>query len=160
MSNNIRSLKRAKEKQQAKEGVIKVTLAQIIRSLGPQPEIPGAIDFLMSQALPIRTSFQLNKIAKAAIIEFQEYQAAKKTLCERLANKDKDGKAIILEDGKPSTKGEYDIPADKLVELEKEHADLIAMEVEIPGQQIKVGDLGDARIAPAHLMALEWLVID
>lgn len=157
MSSKVRSLEKARERQKAKDGVITVTLEQLIESA-------GAASQLLSKSIPIRTAFQLSKIAKASNVELEQYNASQNTLSERYANKDEDGKAIRLAvDGGPYVEGQsfrYDIPADKLEGFGKEMKELQSIEVEIPGQQIKVSELGDISIEPGLLMKLEWLITD
>lgn len=157
MSNKIRSLAKARERQQAKAGMLTMTLSTLVTS-------EQSLGTLIGQALPIRASFQISKIVRLAGAELQGYQESRKTLCEKYANKDADGRPIMLgPDDKPVKEGEpgrYDIPADNLEAFNKEHAELLTVEVAIPGQQIKVSELGDVRIAPAHIMALDWLLTE
>lgn len=157
MSNKIRSLARAREKQQAKDGTITVTLAQLNQSI-------GALSELTTQPIAIRTSFQIGKIIKAVNSEMEQYNASRTKLCEQYSNKDIEGKAIMVgADGKPIVEGQpgrYDIPKEKMPEFEKELAELLAIETQVPGQQIKVSDLNTVNIAPALLMNLEWLITD
>lgn len=166
MSDRVRSMQKARERKQAQENpqTITATLAQLLQTLGQNPGFPGALDVLYGQPIPIKTSFRLCKIALAVGEEVKRFNETKKILCERFSNKDDEGKAIMLNaENRPIKEGEagrYDIPPDKMADFEKEYGELIATEVTIPGQQIKIADIGNVTIAPAHLMNLEWLITD
>lgn len=157
MSNKVRSMQREIEKRKFRDGVIATTLGELIQS-------EQSLGVLIDQQLPIRASFQISKIVKAASVEIAQYQESRKLLCERHSNKDEDGKAIMLgNDNNPVAEGQpgrYDIPADKMPEFEKEHAELMATEVSIPGTQVKISELGSVTIAPANLMTLDWLITE
>ena len=146
------------------EESIAAKLEDLLNSLGPDPQMPGALNILCGQSLPIVLSFRLLKLVHAVNLELEQYQAARKLLCERFAKKDEEGKAIMVShDGSPLVEGQpgkYDIPDDKMPEFNKELQTLLATEVSIPGKQIKVLELSSVRMAPAHLMALEWLVVE
>jgi len=165
MSNTIRSLAKARERQQAKAGEIPVTLGTLVSCATAQPPNVSALGMLLGQRdIPIKQSFLIGKIAKAVFAEIESYQESHKTLAEKYANKGSDGKAIILNaEGKPIAEGEqgrYDIPKDKLPAFESEHQDLLATEVSIPGQKINVNELHGAKMAPAYLMAIEWMIAE
>jgi len=144
---NLRSMKRARERQQAKAGEITISLGQAINSTQSLNALLG-----MSE-IPIRQSFLIGKIARSLSTEIEQYQASRKSLCERYAEKDGDKPRMIpATDSQPE---HYDIK--NMAELEKEHQELIATEVTIPGTKIKVSDLAGVKIAPAHVMNLDWL---
>jgi hypothetical protein len=164
MSNRVRSLEKARHRKEHVEG-IKVTLNQLLDSTSVNPVMLGPLDMLSRQPIPIVTSFELLKVARAAAQEVEQYEAARKVLCERYTNKDAEGKAIMLdEDNKPVSEGQpghhYDIPTDKIADFNNELIELRATEVTIPGKQIKVSDLLGVKIAPTHLLALEWLLVE
>lgn len=166
MSNKVASIKKARERQQAKDGQISVTLAQLIGSAMQTKEnpAPSLQRLLADNAIPIRQSYLLGKITRSVFEEIKAYQSSHTALCEKHAERDSDGKARILDDeGKPVADGQpgmYDISADKMESFNKELAELLTTEVVIPGQQIKVSELQGVKIAPAHMMTLEWLIGD
>lgn len=160
----VRSIRRKAERENTEDKTIRATLAQLITSHSLSPKFAGPLDILCQQPIPIVTSFRLSKLVAAVDREIEPYQTAKKALCERYANKDGEGKAIILdekgkrvEDGQP---GKYDIPSKDLEAFEKEHATLTETEVTLPGEKIKVAELGNITIAPAYLVHLAWLLAD
>lgn len=157
MSSKIRSLARARERQQLKTNEITVSLDTLLNS-------GGSLGVLMGKDIPIRQSFSLGKIVKGVNAEIEQYNESRKSLCEKYSNKDGDGKPIMIdEEGKVVAEGQpgrYDIPKDKMAEFEKEHKELTTMQVSFPGSRIKVSDLGDIKIAAAHLMNLDWLIED
>lgn len=161
MTNKVRSIARAinrKAEQDAASEGLKVTLGQLL-----QFQTPGnPLDLLIRYPIPIKTSYRLSKIAKAVDSELDEYQAALKTLLERYANKDAEGKIVILgDDGKRVTEGsgQPDIPADKKADVQREHGELLTTEVTIPGKQIAINELGDIQMSAANLLSLDWLLI-
>lgn len=166
MSNKVRSIAKARERQQAKDGQITVTLARLVGSAMQTKENPApALHHLLGQhEMPIKQSFLIGKIANSVFEEIKAYQTTHTTLCEKYAEKDAAGKARILDaEGKQVAEGQpgsYDIPADKMADFNKELAELLETEVTISGQQVKVSELQGVKIAPAYMMALDWLIGD
>lgn len=154
----IRSMKRARDRQQAKVGEITISLGQALGSTQSLNALLGMGE------IPIRQSFLIGKKARSLSTDIEQYQVSRKALCERYAEKDADGKPRMIDgegkvitDGRP---GNYDISEAKMPEFEKEHQDLLATEVTIPGTKIKVNDLSGVKIAPAHVMSLDFLLKD
>lgn len=155
--NNVRALK-PKDAQS-----ITVTLKELVECTSEIPQIPGALDVLCGQRIPAVVSFRLSKIAAAINSELKHYGEAKKALGERYADKDAQGKAVILNAaGTPSTDGTgaYKIPPEKQSDATKELLELQATSVTIPGEMVKIGDLVNVTIAPAHLLSLSWLITE
>lgn len=160
----VRSIKRKAERENTEDKTIRATLAQLITSHSQSPQFAGPLDILCQQPIPIVVSLRLMRLLLAIDQEIEPYQAAKKMLCERYANKDGEGKAIILdekgervEDGRP---GKFDIPQKDLEAFEKEHATLTETEVTLPGAKLKGAELGNITIAPAYLVHLAWLIAE
>lgn len=155
MSSKVRSLARARKLHNEKAGEIVVPLLGLINS-------NSSLAVLIGCAMPIRQSFLLAKLVKSVAAEIEQYQSANKVLCEKYANKDGEGKAVILDtEGKRVVEGQpgrYDIPEEKMVDFNREHHELIETEVSIPGVRIKVSDLNGVSIAPAHMVNLDWLI--
>lgn len=162
----VRSIRRKAEREKTEDKTIRATLGQLTASHSTSPKFAGPLDVLCQQPIPIVTSLRLSRLLLAIDREIEPYQSAKKTLCERYANKDGEGKAIILDE-----KGErvedvqsgtytYDIPSKDLEEFEKEHATLTETEVTLPGEKIKGAELGNITIAPVYLKHLAWLIAD
>lgn len=112
--------------------------------------------------MPIRQSFLLGKLVRNVSSEVEQYEASRKTLCEKYANKTSDEKPRMIDsEGKEVAEGQpgrYDIPKDRMPDFDKEHADLLATEVTISGATMKINDLVGVKIAPAHMMNLDWLI--
>lgn len=157
MSSKVRSIQREIKRKAVKDGVVPVTLGQLLQSI-------GALNYLTAQALAASVSFRIGRMLKAINGELEQYELSRKTLCERFSNKNAEGKAIMLnaknEPIEEGQQGRYDIPKEKMEEFEKELTELSAVEVELPGQQIHVSDLGSVNIAPAHLMILDWMIAE
>ena len=165
MSNKIRSIAKARERQQAKSGEITVSLGRLIHCGMQTEQNPfPSLFVLVGQELPIRQSFLLGKLTKSVSAEIEQYQASRKTLCEKYSEKDGEGKARMIDaEGKPVAEGQpgnYDIPKERMDDFSKEHQELIDTEVSIPGVKIKINDLAGVKISPAHVMALEWLICE
>lgn len=165
MSSKIRSLKRERERREAKDSEIVVTLGQLINSAmqteqNPQP----ALYVLLSRPeIPIATAHKIGKITRHVAEEIKSYQESYKALCEKYANKDGDKPRIVDAEGKLVAEGQpgrYDIPKERDAEFQKEHNELVALEVSLPGQTIKVSELQGVRIAPMYTMALDWLLTE
>lgn len=70
-------------------------------------------------------------------------------------------KAKELSEGKLKENGtEFDIPKADLVKLNEELSVLLDTEIELDITPIKLVDLGDISIEPAHLVALDYLIIE
>lgn len=151
MSSKVRSFKRAADKH-AKADSINITLQTLINS-------QGAFRSLALQPLPGKVAFGLSKTAKAIQNEIDAYEIARTTMCERYANKDENGKAIVI----PATdqdKEHYDLPTEQLEAFNKELSELVQTEVSLAANQIKIETLNGINIPAAHLILLDWLVVE
>lgn len=158
MSGKVRSIEKARLRQQQRDGEITVSLLRLINS-------NASLGVLIGREMPIRQSHLLGKLARAVSLEIDQYNATHKTLCEKYANKDSDGKAVLFNaEGQPVAEADqpgvykYDIPKEKLEDFNRESTELNETEVSIPGVKIKVGELEGVKIAPAHMMNLDWLI--
>lgn len=158
MSSKVRSIKREIDKHNAPDS-ISANLEDLIQS-------NGAFRQLLMQPIPAKTAFSLSKVSKAVEAELTAFQAARTGACERLANKDADGKAIVIpavlsEDKTTVMEPEhYDISAESMEMLNKELAELMQTEVSLTVSPIKIDALSSLNIPAAHLVALSWLVVE
>jgi hypothetical protein len=171
MSRKVRSIKREIEKQNA-PGTIAVKLEDLIACTNPvtdslgNPIRPSVWQTLMSQPVPARVAFDLSKTAKAIASEREAYEAARKGMCERYAEKDADGKPKMVpvqmsDDGRSVTVPEhYDILEEKMVDFNKELAELHQTEVSLIANQLNIESLSSINIPAAHLFALAWLIVE
>lgn len=171
MSSKVRSIKREIEKRDA-PGTILVKLEDLIACTNPvtdslgNPIRPSVWQVLMSQSVPAKVAFDLSKIAKAIASEREAYEAARKGMCERYAEKDSEGKpkmvpVLMSEDGKSVMVPEhYDILDEKMVDFNKELAELHQTEVSLIANPIKIESLSSINVPAAHLFALAWLIVE
>lgn len=155
MSSKVRSLAKARERQQQKDGQITVSLHRLNSST-------ASLGVLMGCEMPIRQSFLLGKLVRIVSGEIEQYEASRKALCEKYADKTSEGKPRMIDlegnevaEGQP---GSYDIPKEKMADFDKEHKELFTTEVTLSGAKLKVSDLAGVKIAPAHMMSLDWLI--
>lgn len=165
MSSKIRSLKRERERREARDGQIPVTLSHLIGSAMPTEQNPQpALHVLITRPeIPIVASHKIGKIARQVFDEIKSYQESNKKLCEKYANKDGDKARIVDAEGKLVAEGQtgrYDIPAEKMADYEREHAELVSLEVTLSGQTIKPAELQGVKIAPMYTMVLDWLIVE
>lgn len=157
MSSKVRSLAKARARQQQRDGQITVSLHGLINS-------NASLGVLIGREMPIRQSFLLGKLVRIVSGEIEQYEASRKALCERYANKTDDDKPRMVDsEGKEVAEGQpgsYDIPKEKMADFDKEHQELLTTEVTLSGAKLKVSDLAGVKIAPAHTMSLDWLICD
>lgn len=154
MSSKVRSMQRVRQQP---AGGMNLTLEELLLSKEP-------LAVLCNQETPIRTSFRLGKIVKHFDSELADFYTSQKKLAERFANKDDAGIAIILNDAgkrvQEGEKGHYDIPPAERENFNKEYQELLTTKITIPGEQFRIADLGSISLAPAHVLALGWLLTD
>lgn len=149
----VRSLEKARARQEA-NGNLTATIAEL------QGSIP-ALNQLMEQSIPICTAHRIGKVVRSVNAEMEQYRVTVRALGERLANKDAEGKPITMEaDTAKELPERFDISAENEAEGEKEIATLRAMDVQIPGQKIKLSDLVSVKMAPGLIMQLDWLIAE
>jgi hypothetical protein len=152
----IRSLAKAKENREAKAGTLTATIAELENSI-------PALNALMVQPIPICTSHLINKIAAALNSEIEQYRNTVRKMGERLANKDAEGKPVILASvAATETEGEiperFEISPENEAKGTKEMESLRGMIVDIPGKKINIRDLSSAALAPALESRLHWMI--
>ena len=148
-------MKKARERHQQRDGQIAVSLHRLINS-------NASLGVLIGCEMPIRQSFLLGKLVRNVSSEIEQYEASRKALCEKYASKSADGKPRMVDaEGKEVAEGQpgrYDIPKEKMADFDKEHQELLTTEVSLSGARLKLNDLAGVKIAPAHMMNLDWLI--
>lgn len=166
MSNKIRSIQREREKRQAKEGELDLTISELIVCgvQSQQNPTPSLSVLLGDPNIPIRESLLIARVAKTMQGEIETYEAIRKALCEKYAEKDEKGVPRMVDaEGKQVTgdqPGRYDISPEKMADFNKEHQELLGTRITIPGAKVRASDLAEVKIAPVHLMNLTWLLED
>lgn len=104
--------------------------------------------------LPVKTSFALGKLMRVAAASGQDYETARNKLIEKHAKKDEAGKFLELKDGAGKVIGTQLEDKDA---FESEIKELQAIEIELPGEQIRLEDLGNVNLPAKALAHLHWL---
>ena len=86
---------------------------------------------LQQVSLPATVSFRLSKLVKAADEHLEDFSNQRKALAEKESSPE---------------------------EKNKELKELLDLEVDLPDTRLSISDFGDAKITPAALSALEWLI--
>lgn len=100
-------------------------------------------------------AFRIGKNIKAIEGEVKVFDDVRTKLLEESANKDENGKPIIDKDT-----NQYDVPADKLEDLEKEIKKLQNEEVKIDIKKLSLDDVEKADLSPRELMSIEYMLED
>lgn len=88
---------------------------------------------IIDRAFPSRLSFALGKNVKKFEEEVNVYNKEREKICDRLAEKDENGKAIIVEDDGQSI---YKMSEEAKRDVNRELAALYEAEIDIPIQKI------------------------
>lgn len=118
----------------------------------------NALAVLATQAYPIRLSFAISKNLKKLKVETKDYEEEREKACERLAEKDEEGKPII-EDNK------YLFSGENRKALSNELDNLLDMEIEVDIQTVDVSvldqcDTSERYHAPTaqEIMAMDFML--
>jgi len=124
------------ESKQIKRGnkKMKVKVGQLVGSSEP-------LGKLMTQPMPSATAFRCAKTLKAVQAELESYEEARKNLIEQHG---KDGEI------KPEDKGWKKFIAGM--------EELMETEVKVDAEKIKEENLSKVEIAPADILALDWII--
>src|SRR5262249_14116643 len=134
--------------EQASITGIRVTVGDLVGAgmQMPYSDRPSPLTLLANQPMPPKYSYRLSKIIKAVGAGLETYQAEKLKLLEQYGTKNKETDA-------------YDL-GENLEEFQKQHRELIAVEVTIPGERIALESLGNIEISASDILALHWLIAD
>lgn len=124
-----------------RDKVVKTTLGNLAISR-------EAFNRLVAQPMSVAESFKLLKMLKTVNVELDQYEEARKKLFEKYGE--------VVEQIGPQIK--YQIKPEHQIDLEREHSELVAIEVVVPGEQIHASTLNGIQISAADLLALSWLI--
>jgi hypothetical protein len=120
---------------------MKLTLHQLVNSKQALEE------FAQDRNLPVRTSYFAGKVLRRANTELADYNAARLKLCET--------------HGKMNEAGtQYEFHNGSLEKFKAEVTELLATEIDLPGEPFTLDNLGEATLSPASMMMLDWLIIE
>lgn len=124
-----------------------VKLAKIV-----DPKFTAAYRKLMATQLPMKTAFQLKKMAKKINDEQRNYEDLRKELLAQFGDKKEDGTLITDEHGMVNMSG------DNGKEFVIKHRELLDVDVDVG--YLKLNDLSSVKITPEDLMVLEGIIRD
>lgn len=108
-----------------------------------------------TQGMPSVVAYRIGKNIKALDNELQTYDETRTKMLTEAANKDDEGKSIIVE----ATR-QYDIPKDKLEDVYEEIEKLQNEEVNVEFKKVSVEDLTKADLTPKELMQIDFMLED
>lgn len=103
-----------------------------------------ALRKLQTQDFPIKVSFAITKNVKALEMAFETYQDEYKKLIKKYGE-EAENKAVKIKD-------EYK------ADFQKDLAELLSLKNDVSVSTIKIDDLADAKLSPADLMAIEYMI--
>ena len=122
---------------------MKLTLRQIWIANVPNSEGISSLSKLITQDLPVKSSYWINKQVQKLQKEMDEIEIQRKKLIEKYGEKQKDGTLQVIK---------------KIKELTDEFNKFLETETEIDIQTIKFEYLEDAKMSPADFINLDWLI--
>lgn len=105
-----------------------------------------ALQALASTKLPAKISYQVGKFVSIYTKELELYDKVRLEKAKELGTLTEDGQS-------------YQFQGENATIFKTETEELLAVEVEIDREKIKVSDLGEAEIEAKHLAALDGIVI-
>lgn len=118
---------------------MKVKLSELIESF-------PALQALASTKLPAKISYQVGKFVSIYTKELELYDKVRLEKAKELGTLTEDGQS-------------YQFQGENAAIFKTETEELLAVEVEISKEPIKVADLGDVEIEAKHLAVLDGIVI-
>lgn len=122
-----------------------VRLAKIV-----DPEFTQAYRRLLDVPMPMKTAFDLKKIAVRVGEEQRQYEEMRKDLLQTFGDKEKDGTLITDERGMVKMTG------DNARNFQVKHQELLEVDVDVGS--VSITELGDLTITPVDLMTLESVI--
>lgn len=117
--------------------------------LGELKNIVDSFNILLDKELPIKTSYRLSKLIKPIFVEYQTFEESRIKIITKYGEKDKNNELIMSENGS------VNIDKNKIIEFNKELAELCDLEIEISFDKFKLSDFSDINIAPKILVVLQ-----
>lgn len=106
-----------------------------------------------TQGMPSVVAYRIGKSIKALDNELQTYDEVRTKMLTEAANKDEEGKPVIIEETR-----QYDIPKDKLEDIYKEIEKLQREEVNVEFKKVSVDDISKADLTPRELMQIDFML--
>ena len=107
----------------------------------------GALQAIANQPFPVKLSYKLGRILKAAEQCLQAHEKVRVKLVEKY--------------GEKREKGGYEVTDPEALEKFKAEVEpLLEVEQELWGDPISIYELGNKELPPAVLGALDWLIVE
>lgn len=124
---------------------MEVKLGTLINAHGTLKEL------YVQKGLGSVAAYRISKIAKVADEEIKNYNEQRMKLCEKYANKDDEGKAVVKD-------GNYDISEENMMKFIEELEKLREETVEIPCKKVTLEDIDCAGLSPAMIDSIEFML--
>lgn len=122
--------------------MISITLEQLVNST-------DGLKGLSQKTLKARPAYAIAKILKAAEAEITSFNDARMNLIKQYGEKDETGEL------KSDENGNVHIPSEVLADFNKELQELLATEIEINANKIRIDDIGDVEFTAAEMAQLD-----
>ena len=110
-------------------------------------EMSSALGKLLSSTMPVKQSYRMSKLAKCITKEMNDIEESRNDLIKKFGDKNDKGQIEIIDN-------------DKKEEFNKEFADLLKEEVEITFVPIDLENIGEAKLTPFDIVALDIFLDD
>lgn len=102
--------------------------------LGDLKEMVIGLHAIQGKKFPVKISYTIAKNVKKLAEEHADYEKQRIKLCEEFANKDKDGKPVLVD-------GKYDIPCSHLEEFNDAVNELRETEIDVDIHSVSFSEL-------------------
>jgi hypothetical protein len=126
--------------------MLKLTLQKIWQANAPNRQGVSSLGKLITQDLPIKSSYWINKQVRKLEKETEEINVQHKKLVEKYGEKQKDGNLQVSQF------------SPKFQAFQKEFNKFLETEVELEIQPIKFEYFEEAKLSPADFINLDWLI--
>ena len=96
-------------------------------------------------------AFSISKNIKKIVTELEVYNETRIKILEEKANKDEDGKAIIVDE-------QYQLTNENLVKANNEIQTLLNSDIDLDLTKISIEDLNNADLTPAQLSLIDFMI--
>lgn len=96
-------------------------------------------------------AFSISKNIKKIVTELEVYNETRIKILEEKANKDEDGKAIIIDE-------QYQLTNENLVKANNEIQTLLNSDIDLDLTKISIEDLNNADLTPAQLSLIDYMI--
>ena len=129
---------------------MKLTIKQLLESTNAAKGRPSALGIIgAAPKVPIKPGYWIGKVLRKADAEIAEYDSRRVKLWETVGAK------------KNEKTGNFEPTAEQVVEFNKQHEELLSIEIEFAGiDPINIEALGEAEIPPAVLATLDWMIVE